>query len=75
MPALQTFTVVTQVSLDKGNDMALLWVQSTPVKWDTAAFQDTHCKDQTEGPASPMESGVEVHLSAIVGSVATYTSP
>ena len=42
-------------------------VQSTPVKWDTNVFQDTHCKGQTEGPASPMESGVEVYLSALVG--------
>ena len=41
-------------------------VQSTPVKWDTVVLQDTHCKDQTEGPASLMESGVEVYLSALV---------
>ena len=67
LPRIQTLTVVIQASLQMGSDMAL-WVQSTPVKSYTAAFQDTHCKDQTEGPASPMESGVEVYLSAFVGS-------
>ena len=67
MPALQTFTVVMiQASLKMVNEIPS--VQSTPVKWDTVVLQDTHCKDQTEGPASPMESGVEVYLSAIVGS-------
>ena len=67
MPAVQPFTVVLILaSLKMVSEVPT--VQSTPVKWDTAVWQDTHCKDQTEGPASPMESGVEVYLSAIVGS-------
>ena len=67
MLAFQPFTVVIQASLKMVNEMPS--VQSTPVKWDTVVLQDTHCKDQTEGPASPMESGVEFYLSAIVGTL------
>ena len=68
MLAFQAFTVVMiQASLKMVNEVPS--VQSTPVKWNTNVLQDTHYKDQTEGPASPMESGVEVYLSAIVGSL------
>ena len=70
MPAVQTFTVLMILaSLEMVNEVPS--VQSTPVKWDTVVWQDTPCKDQTEGPASPMESGVEVYLSAIVGSLSS----
>ena len=68
MLASQTFIVVMiQASLKMVTEVPS--VQSTPVKLDTNVLQDTHCKDQTEGPASPMENGVEVYLSVIVGSL------
>ena len=59
--------MVIQASLKMVTEVSS--AQSIPVKWDTNVLQDTYCKDQTKGLASPMESGVEVYLSAIVGSL------
>ena len=41
-------------------------VQPWTLKWPTPVTQDTHCRDQTGEPASPMDSGVGAYLDVIV---------
>ena len=61
---LQTLTVVIPVPLQMV--IAILSVQSTQVKYSTSVQWATHYRDQTEGPASLMESGVDIYRSVIV---------
>ena len=61
---LQTLTVVIPVPLQMV--IAILLVQSTQVKYTTIVQWATHYRNQTEGPASLMDSGVDIYLSVIV---------
>ena len=61
---LQTLTVVILVSLQMV--IAILSAQSTQVRYSTIVHLATHCRDRTEGPACPMESGVDIYRSVSV---------
>ena len=64
MLLLQTLTVVILVPLQMV--IAILSVQSTQVKYSTSVQWATHYRDQTEGPVSLMDSGVDICRSVIV---------
>ena len=61
---LQTLTVVILVPLQMV--IGFLSAQSTPVKYNTIVQWATHYRDQTEGPARKMDSGVDIYRSVIV---------
>ena len=61
---LQTLIVVILVPLQMV--ISILSVQSTRVKYSTFVVWATHYRDQTEGPACQVDSGVDIYLSVIV---------
>ena len=61
---LQTLIVVILVPLQMV--ITILSAQSTQVKYSTIVHWATHCRDRTEGPAFPIESGVDIYHSVSV---------
>ena len=62
---LQTLTVVFLI-LPKMVNCGVTSIHSTPAKQPTCVVQATHSRDRAVEPASLMESGVGVYLSALV---------
>ena len=62
---LQTLTVVFLI-LPKTVNCGVTSIQSTPAKQPTCVIQATHSRDRAVEPASLLEIGVGVYLSALV---------